>query len=48
MRAVQHITREDLPRDHESQRNDQPGKKLTDPSADFVNKEQEILHEGTV
>ena len=47
VRAVQHIAGEYLPRDHEGQRHDQPGKKLTDPSADFVHQKKEILHEGT-
>jgi hypothetical protein len=45
--TVQHITGEHLPRNHESQSHNQPGKKLANPSADFVNKEQQGLHKGT-
>jgi hypothetical protein len=44
MGIVKKVTGKNFPRNHEGQRHDQPGKKLANPGADFVNKKQQVLH----
>ena len=40
VRVVQRITRKHLPGDHQRERTDQPGKRLTDHGAELVNRKQ--------
>jgi hypothetical protein len=44
MRVIKKVAGKNFPRNHQSEKQNQPRKKLANPGTDFVNEEQQVLH----